>query len=229
MSILLANGSGQYLSLPNEADYDLVTGISITCWMLHTGLWKATWETIIAKGDGQWRLGRLSSGGGRGLHWATSGTSLNYHNWDGIVDDGLWHFIGATFQSGSPGSKYLFVDGAYVISDPAVTGTIANTAYVAYIGENAQSTGRYFDGILHDVRLYNRGLSFTELMAIWSQNGGDGVHSGMVGRWIGNQGAPGATITGTVRDLGSLQHNATPVASPVWGISNRGSRRRRAL
>ena len=229
MAVLYTNASAQYLTVPNESDYDFTAAMSITGWFLHNGLWKATWENIVSKGDGTWRLGRYTSGTGRGIHWATSGTSGGGGgslNWDGTFDDDAWHFLGVTYLQGSPGSKYIFLDGAYVATDTALTGTVNTDAYQVYIAENSQAVARYFDGLQHDLRIYNRQLSFAELTAIWRQRGGDTVRQGLVSRWVGNQGAPGVVVAG-VQDEGSFENDASPVASPTWDESLVGHRRRR--
>jgi len=228
MAVYYDEPSSQYFTIPNESDYDFSTAISLTGWFRHNGLWKNSWENFISKGDSSWRLSRYSGGGNRGIHWATSGTSgggggsLNY---DGIVDDDQLHFLGVTFQAGSPGSKYIFLDGSYVATDTAVTGTCNTDGFSVLIGENSEQTGRHFDGLMYDWHIYNRQLSFAELTYLWRAHGG-AILNGLVSRWIGNQGAP-SVVVASMSDVAVLENDAVPSNSPTWAETPTPVRRRR--
>jgi hypothetical protein len=45
-------------------------------------------------------------------------------------------------------------------------GTINTNDYPVYIGENAEQTGRFWNGLIDDVRIYNYALSEDEIKAL---------------------------------------------------------------
>lgn len=229
MAFYLNEASGEYFTVPNETDYDFINAMSVAFFARHEGLWVNTWEAVVSKGDDAWRLSRYSGGGNRGIHWATEGTSGGGGgslNWDGTFDDGEWHGVVCTFQSGTPGRKRIILDGVVVAEDLAVTGTILNQADVVWIGNNADSTAREFGGWLDDLRLYNRELSVAEAQGFCTMRGGDGNYVGLVSRWTGSNGPPGTVITSLLDDTGL--NNGSPVATPEYAEAPYSGRRRRA-
>lgn len=74
-----------------------------------------------------------------------------------------WHHIVMTINSSGVPTGYL--DGTSVGSF-AGTGPIAPTS-TTYIGSGG-TTARFFNGRIDDVRLYNRALTLTEVLALYS-------------------------------------------------------------
>ncbi|MHC4434543.1 MAG: LamG-like jellyroll fold domain-containing protein, partial [Planctomycetota bacterium] len=61
----------------------------------------------------------------------------------------------------------LYVDGALDVSVDAAGSIKANDAAV-YIGENSEKPGRFWNGLIDDVRVYNYALGADEIAAIAS-------------------------------------------------------------
>ncbi len=80
-------------------------------------------------------------------------------------DINVWHFVAATFTSGD--SRKIYLDGELVGSstsgphDPARGGTFS-------IGESTVFRGRFFQGALAEVAVFNRALSAPEIQAIYT-------------------------------------------------------------
>ncbi|MHC4569967.1 MAG: LamG domain-containing protein [Planctomycetota bacterium] len=89
--------------------------------------------------------------------------------WGGIygkvnVNDGQWHHAAGTYD----GSRIsLYVDGALDVSAD-VTGTIRSNDYDVHIGQNAEKPGRFWNGLIDDVRVYNYALSANEIAGMFS-------------------------------------------------------------
>jgi hypothetical protein len=88
-----------------------------------------------------------------------------------ILNDGQWHHLACTFQNdGSPDvtDVKLFVDGtaeAVLSSQSAqALNTLANGPVT--IGTDVQ--GRFFNGVIDEVRIYNRALTASELATLFS-------------------------------------------------------------
>lgn len=125
------------------------------------------YQTIIAKGDSSWRLQR--NAGNDALEFAGTGLVVPSTRSGSIygktnVNDGQWHHVTGTYD----GSKIrLYVDGALDASAEAKGSIKANDKAVC-IGENAEKTGRFWNGLIDDVRVYNYALNADEIAALAS-------------------------------------------------------------
>ena len=148
-----------YVDCGNKPALTPTAAISCTCW-LQVASFTKTYETILAKGDDSYRLGRGGGGTGDALHFAISGAN----NFDGttVVTDNEWHFVAGTYDGTT---ATLYVDGKVDTARAFAAGLTAST-YKLFIGENAQATGRQLTGVLDDVRIYGRGLSAGEVASL---------------------------------------------------------------
>jgi hypothetical protein len=78
----------------------------------------------------------------------------------GAIGDGNWHLVGGTFDGTT---RRLYFDGIERASG-TFAGNIANTANLQ-IGQHA-FTGTHFNGLLDDIRIYNRALSASEIQTL---------------------------------------------------------------
>jgi hypothetical protein len=120
------------------------------------------YDAIVTKGDSSWRLhrGHLGNSIAFGVNGATSVNLVGTKN----VNDGLWHYV-VGVVTGS--AVQLFIDGDLHVSTPQ-TGTLATNNFPIRIGENAEQTGRVWDGNIDEVALYNRALSPIEIKNLYS-------------------------------------------------------------
>ena len=101
--------------------------------------------------------------GGNG---ATGTCGISYGCAEGGAISSGWHLLAATFD-GTTGK--LYVDGVLVGSD---TFTPTNTNLPLYIGRYFAGNGNGWNGVLDEVRLYNRALSAAEVLTILNATGG---------------------------------------------------------
>jgi hypothetical protein len=225
MAIYFISASSEYLTVPNEANYDFTTAISISLWMRTNGTWNTNTQPIIGKDTAGWALTR-NGNGSRGLRWTTPGLSTTSLNWTGTADDSVWHHVLVTFGSGS---KYIIFDGTSVASATGLTGSLNTNNTTLTIG-SLIGVARYFNGWIHDVRIYNRQLNLEEGRTLFYNRGLDGLINGLVSRWTMDGGYPTQVISGaTVLDIGPYQNHASPSGSPEWADSPYGDRARRAI
>jgi hypothetical protein len=112
----------------------------------------------------------------------------------------------------------------------AWTGSTSNTASQRNSIGASSSAVNFYDGLIHDLRIYNRGLSVAELQTIVTSRGKDSLFDGLVNRWKMTELAPGVTAAAgaSVHDSMNLKNDGTPQNSPVyatWLVSNRRRRR----
>ena len=152
------DGNGDYVDCGNAQIFSITDAFTLTVWInwrTRTG----DWQTIIAKGDNTWRLARNGSGttvdfgftdgGPRG--WLSVATARD-------VPLNEWHHVTATIDK-VEGAK-IYLDGVLDGTNPDTGGiTTGGTNYPVRIGENAQAQGRFWNGLIDDVRIYKRVLA----------------------------------------------------------------------
>ncbi len=152
------DGDGDYVEIGRESNFDIADQITVSTW-IKVNQFDKEWQAVIAKGDSAWRIQRNQNN--NSLEFACSGLKIpSGAPWGNLygersVNDGKWHHIAGIYD----GSKmYLYVDGTVDTSQPA-SGRINTNDQPVYIGENSENTGRYWDGLIDDVRIYNYALS----------------------------------------------------------------------
>lgn len=199
----------QYVSIPNEPSFDITAAISVMAWVKVESLTR-TWQAILTKGDNSWRLHRHGNNNGIALHLS----GLTFPGNAGNINDGLWHHVAGTWD----GANIIQYVDAVALTTTAAVGSISLGDFLVNIGENAQATGRYWDGLIDDARVYSRGLSGAEIATIYGARGVDGIVDGLVSKWRMKELASGvaATVAGSVKDA-QAANNGDPIASPVYG------------
>lgn len=151
--------------------------LSMSVWFT-VGNFDTGWQTMIGHGEGsQYRIARRAETGGigyaGGIGEGPAGTDVN---------DGLFHHVFATTQSGV--GTTLYVDGV-VYSTNTNAATLINDDVVANlnlnIGANPQTgaNNREWDGKIDDVAQWNRVLSAAEIAQIYNL-GRQGISLGQI-------------------------------------------------
>jgi hypothetical protein len=78
------------------------------------------------------------------------------------VDDGQWHHAAGVYDGQT---LSLYVDGVHDVSTKAA-GRIRESDKAVLIGENAEKPGRFWNGLIDDVRIYSYGLTAQEVAAL---------------------------------------------------------------
>jgi hypothetical protein len=84
-------------------------------------------------------------------------------------NDGLWHHVAAVRASDN--SRVLYVDGQQMVSDSNVTSAFDAPVSVilgALFSPGYPNGGRFWNGAIDDVRIYNCALSATEVTALYN-------------------------------------------------------------
>jgi len=149
------NDTDAYVEAPLTLDVN-PSAFTISVW-INVIAFDKTWQAIVTKGDSSWRLHR--SGTSSTVAFSTTGLSNVDLSSARSVNDGLWHHLVAVYDGTK---KYIYIDGTLDVS-VAVTGTLAQDTYPVRIGENAQATGRYFNGSIDEVALFNHALSADQI------------------------------------------------------------------
>jgi len=162
-AILLRNSSVRFAE---EAPFDVTDAITISVWTRVDRLDK-WWQALVTKGDTSWRLHRSGDADCLeftcdGLQSPVGGAACAKGN--RVICDGRWHHVVATYD----GSRIaLYSDGELDASFSA-WGRLQTNDQPVCIGDNAEQSGRYWNGWIDDVRIYSYALSEAEIAALYS-------------------------------------------------------------
>jgi len=156
---LSLDGDGDYIDCGLDPKFDITDFITFTYW-IKVNAFDKQWNTVLSRGDDSWRSSRADLN--NFMEAAVGGTSGNYTYGVTPVDDGEWHHVGWVYDGTM---NYLYVDGE-VDATEENSGQITVSSYPLYIGDNSQATGRFWNGLIDDVMIYNRALSQEEVQAV---------------------------------------------------------------
>jgi len=222
------DGVNDYVSVPNDPNLNISGAITISAWVnlnvnegsqcvigkiasgagyfgggYHllfsddTGFSDGTFRLVFKKADG---IGGTGSGNyGINMNWDRVVSEKN--NWQ----EGIWYHVAAAWNgtTGLDGMK-IYVDGLPDANHTADQHTIkTNDSDLQMARSLYTSPLHQFDGMIDDVRIYDRALSGQEVLDIFSPFAGDINGDGvvdfddleiLVGQWLQPPGDPSADI-----------------------------------
>jgi len=176
------DGSDDYVLFNNTILFNVPSGGSMSCFM-----WVKTTENegvifslrndLDADPVFDLAIGNNGVSVGNGefapLMRFDDGTGLVNNDTNTTINDGVWHFIGAVYDTVND-EFVAYIDTSKFTASQATNGsmTFANQHSIGaekrWIDDSAGSADqRYFDGQIDDVRIYNRALSATEIQALY--------------------------------------------------------------
>ncbi|MHC4739309.1 MAG: LamG-like jellyroll fold domain-containing protein, partial [Planctomycetota bacterium] len=214
--------ANNYVTIPNESDYDLTGNMTVMAWM------KAGYEdwrnfsTIIAKGldgSGGWALQKASRANAMSFYVHVSGMP-----WDGVkagvgIFDNQWHHVAGVYDGSN---AYIYIDGGLDSNSVACSGNMATNNWDVWIGESSQAkdggtNAREWNGLIDDVRVYNYALNQSEVNDIYT--GGPT----MPGQASGPSPADSATDVAVDADLSWTAGSGSTSSDVYFGTSSPGA------
>src|SRR5438309_1859832 len=152
---LVFNGTNALVTIPNAASLQLTTGMTLEAWV-NLATVTARWRDLIYEGGDSYYLEATSTnaslpGAGATLGNAFGTAALAANTWTHLATT----FDGATLR--------LYVNGVQA-SSRAVTGTLPTSTNPLQIGGDSLF-GKFFRGMIDEVRIYNRALTQAEIQA----------------------------------------------------------------
>jgi biopolymer transport protein ExbB len=147
------NGTTDYVTLPNEGDYDFFVApsrLTVSAWIRVTAF-NLQFQAIVTKGDTSWRLQRDDTSDHLEFG-TTSGTNNDNEVGKTNVNNNQWHQAAVVCDGLK---KLLYVDGAQDATGNYNLELDQNNELVA-IGHNSQGStgsGRFWDGDIDEVRI----------------------------------------------------------------------------
>jgi chitodextrinase len=178
------NGSNSYASVPANGGLNVSGQFSITMWVKDLSN-NQSLEQIFGRDD---YSGRLLFGGWGEIK-AEFGDEFDTPLY--VLPTGSWHHV--AYVAGSSGET-LYVDGAVVASDTFTGATFVNSNPI-FMGDSI-SNAYPFNGSLDEVRVYNRALSASEVLAVMNDPGLPGGSSGSAPAIFSFSASPGSITSG---------------------------------
>jgi hypothetical protein len=210
------NGTNSFVRINTLNGLEITDQLTIEAWINPKGFaTSTTGNSILCKHSwGSSMFGYVLRCGGSGqlsfnIGGAVGGSPVGWQ--EALSNPGslvlnTWQHVAGTFDGNV---LTLYIDGV-VAGNTSFTGTIhPSTGYKARIGALADTVwgmSRYFNGLIDEVRVWNRALSPTEIVSGMNDHIDPAGQTGLVGYWRLNEGA------GTmVNDLGNGNNNGTLV------------------
>jgi hypothetical protein len=191
--VLQLDGDGDYVELGNGSWSDITGEITMAAW-IKVNEFDTGYQTILAKGNNTYRLQRAGSSDNSSL-WLNTYPNANCVHINGStnINDGQWHHVVGVFDGDM---IYVYVDGIEDGSESFVSGYIETSLDNLQIGANSDE-GRYWEGLIDNVRLYDKALTSTEIIDLYTAENPD-----LVGWWKFN---------GDAKDSSGRGHHGTMV------------------
>jgi hypothetical protein len=153
------NGVNNMVVISDSNSLDLTSGMTLEAWIM-PAVFQSGWRTIIQKEVDTYLLHASSNTALMPATGATFGGSVPTIYSPSTIAVGQWVHLAGTYD----GSQIrLYINGTQVAST-ARTGLIAVNNLPMRIGGNSPY-GEFFNGLIDEVRVYNRALSAAEIQA----------------------------------------------------------------
>jgi len=161
------NGTNSYVELSKTDAYDSLTQGTIEAWVKWSGTGYASW--FSADSGNCLHPFEIAVDNGKFEVWAgPSGCGATLNAYVSIPNPTAWHHL--AYVVSSSGNKF-YIDGVQQTAT-YVTGSAASTFFFASaagsvtrynIGRSVNNNGETFNGVIDEVRIYNRALTPTEI------------------------------------------------------------------
>lgn len=154
------DGTEDYVDCGNSADFDITDEVTLSAWVKTSDCGNEEHNPFVGKGDHSYAIKH------------STGNAIQFFIYDGqwieanvSVDDSFnddWHHVAGTYN----GSELkTFIDGG-LNATTAHVGDIDSSTNNLTIGTNSEEDGRYYEGSIDEVRIYNRALTDGEILYI---------------------------------------------------------------
>ncbi|MEN6424925.1 MAG: glucoamylase family protein [Phycisphaerales bacterium] len=151
------NGNGDYVDVGEDPSLTFTERITVACWIA-VREFDRNWNAIVTKGD-DWVLARTRDDN----RVAFLCLGLTGEGWPEVysqdVNDGGWHHIGGVYD----GAQLCMYQDGTCVDSKSLGGRINSNWSTVLIGENGQTSGRCWNGLIDDVRIYDRPLTAEEI------------------------------------------------------------------
>jgi len=180
-NVLRLNGVNEYVVTP-DTDLALTEQITIECWAKNNSADLATDEYLVnqyetASGSNRSWLFRMLSDEQLRVVWSSNGTNYSLtETSSAITNVNTWRHYVVTIASGVP---KIYVDGEVqtidsVYNSSGLQTSLHNSVSNIFVGRYANNNDTNWNGLIDEVKIYNRALSLSEIQKNYKH--GKGKH-----------------------------------------------------
>jgi chitodextrinase len=159
-SALSFNGTNGQVRVADSASLDLTTAMTLSAW-IRPAASQNGWRTILQRQTDAYFLNAGNSDGPlRPSGGGTFGGNTQYLSGPTASPVNAWTYVAFTYDGTT---QRLYINGTQVASR-ATTGVVETTDNPLWIGGNSPY-GEYFNGLIDEVRVYNRALTQADVQA----------------------------------------------------------------
>jgi hypothetical protein len=161
-SALSFNGVGDLVTVPNAAALNLTSTMTLEAWIQPTAL--TGWHTVLLKegaGTMAYEMYANNDVSRPAAYFTTPGGGIRAVTGTAVMPSNVWTHLAMAYDGAA---MRLYVNGVLVRS-VARTGAILVTDGPLHIGGNEVWGGEFFQGLIDEVRIYNRALTQAEIAA----------------------------------------------------------------
>src|SRR6266850_6648920 len=205
------NGTSSYVDLGNPAALQLTGSITLEAWV-NAAANPADDGQIVAKSNGSagWQFKTSPDTGPHTFGLAVSGNSSSVTQRYSTTVRSLntWYHVAGVYNA-TTGTMDIYVNGT--LNDGILSGAIPNAQFNQNVNVNIgrRTGGYYFNGIIDELRIYNRALSQAEIQTdMTTPIGGTPPPPDTIPPTVSiTSPADGATVAGTVSVTASASDN----------------------
>ncbi len=155
---LVFDGINDYVDCGNDSSLDITEQITVAAWVKMNDAGNSQFQPFITKGDYTYGIKHHSRNVIEFVIYEKGFWQVAHFPVDSSFND-VWHHVAGIYD----GIKLkLYVDGN-LEATTAYTGSIASGTYNLNIGSNSEARGRFYNGAIDDLRVYNYALSEKEI------------------------------------------------------------------
>ena len=154
---LVFNGTSARVTINDAASLHLTTEMTLEAWVNPSAVTSA-WRDVIFKGNNNYYLEATSTTGGVPAGGATINASNGRTYGTTALPLNTWTHLAATYDGAT---LRLYVNGTQVASQPRAGSILTSTDALEIGGDSFY--GRFFTGMIDEVRLFNVALSPTQI------------------------------------------------------------------
>ena len=151
------DGTDDYINCGDDTSFDITSAITVEAW-IKTNV-ALLLQHIVGRDDGTNRNYILVIQADGTPNWVLWVSNAAKERTGSLVTAGTWYHLVGTYD----GAQSILYTNAVAGSPLAVTGAIDNDDVSLTMGSRAVSLDRDFDGIIGEVRIYNRALTPLEI------------------------------------------------------------------
>jgi fibronectin type 3 domain-containing protein len=202
------NGSSSYIDLGDPAALQLIGSMTLEAWVRAAANPSNDGEIIAKSSSPGWQLKTTPDTGPETFGLKVTGASSSAQRYSSITRSlNTWYHVAAVYNAAT-GAMDIYVNG--VLSDGELNGAIPPSQDDQPVDVNIgrRTGGFYFNGIIDEVRIYNRALSQAEIQSDMNTPIASGGSSDTTSPTVAiTAPAAGAALSGTVTVAASVSDN----------------------